>query len=510
MNQTEKPPPTHKRLALFLAALAIAVAFAFQGTRGVQKSTECRYAESAREMLASGNWLVPTLRDRPHWTKPPLTYWTLAAGMELFGRNAWGARLPVALAFLASVWALYALGKALWNPATGLLSAMLYATSPFAVAAANVLSTDMFLALWQLLVVLAYWKAVRSDAERPRRAWILALWFFAGLAFLTKGPVGLLALLAVLLFHAWRKRRRPDLPRLFSPAGLVIFFLTAFAWYAVVVLRYPGVLGYWLHAELLGRIAGSNIDHNPEWYKPFMFYLPILLFGLGFWTLFWPGLARRRRADLRLSAAGRLFASSDPALFLGIWLFVPLAVLFGVRSRLPLYVLPLFPVVALATARAMVLVWPEGSLWRKVVPVACAAALAAIAVKAVAAYVPSKRDERPLAQAVLANATPDTSIVILDRSEKYGLLFYLDGRLRFATMRPEARPADRDAADLVREIATQPRHPRYLIIYKESAAEFELLLREAGLSYTRLPAPGGYALLILPPEPSVRVPPAPA
>ena len=60
------------------------------------------------------------------------------------------------------------------------------------------------------------------------------------------------------------------------------------------------------------------------------------------------------------------------------------------------------------------------------------------------------------------------------------------------------RPTDRDAADLVREIATRPRHPRYLIIYKESAAEFELLLQEAGLSYTRLPAPGGYALLILP------------
>jgi 4-amino-4-deoxy-L-arabinose transferase len=468
-------------------------------------------------MLETGDWLVPTLRYQPHWTKPPLTYWAVAGGMELVGRNAWGARLPIALAFVAAVWAVYALGRTLWDPATGLVSAILYATSPFAIGAANIVSTDTPLGLWQLLVVLAYWKAVRSGADRPprrsrrarptgpRRAWIFGLWFFAGLAFLTKGPAGLLALLAVFVFHAWMRRRGRDLPRLFAPVGLGLFLVTAFGWYVVVIVRYPEVLGYWLREEMLGRIAVSQIDHNPEWYKPFMLYLPILVFGLGVWTYFWPVFAYRRRADLRLAAARRLFASSEPALFLAVWLFVPLAILFVIRSRLPLYMVPLFPIVVLATARGLVLAWPGCALWRKVVPLACFAALAAIAAKGVIAYLPSDRDERPLAEAVLENATPDTCILVLDRPAKYGLEFYLDGRLEFATMRPQERPADRDAADLVRELATQPRHPRYLVIYKENADEFERLLQEAGLSYTRRPGPGHYGFLILVP-PSERSP----
>ena len=502
------PPGPDKRLALFLAVLALAVAFAFQGTRGLQESTECRYAECAREMLETGDWLVPTLRYQPHWTKPPLTYWAVAGGMELVGRNTWGARLPIALAFVAAVWVVYAIGRTLWDPATGLVSAILYATSPFAIGAANVVSTDTPLGLWQLLVVLAYWKAIRSVADRPRRAWIFGLWFFAGLAFLTKGPAGLLSLLAVFVFHAWMRHRGRDLPRLFAPVGLGLFLVTAFGWYVAVIARYPDVLGYWLREEMLGRIAVSQIDHNPEWYKPFILYLPILVFGPGVWTYFWPVLAYRRRAALRLSAMKHLFASSEPVLFLAVWLLVPLAILFLIRCRLPLYMVPLFPIVVLATARGLVLAWPGRALWRKVVPLACFAALAAIAVKGVIAYLPSDRDERPLAEAVLENATPDTCILVLDRPAKYGLEFYLDGRLEFATMRPEARPADRDAADLVRELAMQPRHPRYLVIYKENADEFERLLQEAGLSYTRRHGPGHYGFLILVP-PSERSPTIP-
>ena len=514
---TPHEPRPNKRLYLFLAAVALLVAFAFQGARGLLESTECRYAECSREMLESGDWLVPTLRYQPHWTKPPLTYWTIAGGMELVGRNAWGARLPIAFAFVAAVWAVYAIGRTLWDPATGLVSAILYATSPFAIAAANVVSTDTPLGLWQLLVVLAYWKVIRSGADRPprrsrrarptgpRRAWILGLWFFAGLAFLTKGPAGLLALLAVFVFHAWMRRRGRDLPRLFAPVGLGLFLVVAFGWYVVVIVCYSGVLGYWLREEMLGRIAVSQIDHNPEWYKPFILYLPILVFGLGVWTYFWPVLAYRRRADLRLAAARRLFASSEPALFLAVWLFVPLAILFLIRCRLPLYMVPLFPIVALATARGLVLAWPGRALWRKVVPLACFAALAAIAGKGVIAYLPSGKDERPLAEAVLENATPDTCILVLDRPAKYGLEFYLDGRLEFATMWPQERPADRDAGDLVRELATQPRHPRYLVIYKENADEFERLLQDAGLSYTRRHGPAHYGFLILVP-PSERSP----
>ncbi|MCK4510708.1 glycosyltransferase, partial [bacterium] len=74
---------------VLLIVLAALLAFAFQGSRGLYETTEGRYAESAREMLETGDWLVPRLDYEPHWTKPPLTYWALAGGMALLGENEW-------------------------------------------------------------------------------------------------------------------------------------------------------------------------------------------------------------------------------------------------------------------------------------------------------------------------------------------------------------------------------------------------------------------------------------
>ena len=84
--------PSRPAYAL-LVVVAVLAAFAFQGTRGLYASSETRYAECAREMVASGNWLEPTLAGEPHWTKPPLTYWAIAGGMVLLGRSEWAVRL---------------------------------------------------------------------------------------------------------------------------------------------------------------------------------------------------------------------------------------------------------------------------------------------------------------------------------------------------------------------------------------------------------------------------------
>ena len=91
-------PPTDTRSSILVTAVAVLVAFSFQGTRGLYGTTEGRYAESAREMLETGHGLVPQLDYQPHWTKPPLSCWTIAGGMALLGVNEWGARLSGALA----------------------------------------------------------------------------------------------------------------------------------------------------------------------------------------------------------------------------------------------------------------------------------------------------------------------------------------------------------------------------------------------------------------------------
>ena len=73
-----------------MLALALLVGFSFQGSRGLYETTEGRYVEVAREMVETGNWIEPTLGYRPHWAKPPLTYWAIAGGIKLLGVNEWG------------------------------------------------------------------------------------------------------------------------------------------------------------------------------------------------------------------------------------------------------------------------------------------------------------------------------------------------------------------------------------------------------------------------------------
>ena len=128
-----------------MAFLALFVAFSFQGSRGLYETTEGRYAECSREMLERDNYLEPTLGYRPHFTKPPLTYWAIAGGMRLLGPNEWGVRLYNAIAFFLTVLAIAWIGATLWGKPTGIMAGLIYASSPFPVFGAYAVSTDTLL-----------------------------------------------------------------------------------------------------------------------------------------------------------------------------------------------------------------------------------------------------------------------------------------------------------------------------------------------------------------------------
>ena len=102
---------TTRRPPWWLIALLVLMAFAFQGTRAIWEPDEGRYTAVGLNMLESGDWLVPTLDgEHAHLTKPPITYWAIAAGVGLLGHNEWGARPPGALAFVATVLVVSRLG----------------------------------------------------------------------------------------------------------------------------------------------------------------------------------------------------------------------------------------------------------------------------------------------------------------------------------------------------------------------------------------------------------------
>ena len=482
---TPWPDLAARRARALLAGLAVLVAFAFQGSRGLYETTEGRYAESALEMVQRGDLLEPTLAGRPHWTKPPLAYWPIAAGIALAGANGWGARASNAIAFCLAVLLVAGCGAALWDRATGVVAGLVYASSPFPAGAAYAVSADTLLALFELLAVYCYLRA-RRDPDAPRvRWWVRGMWVAWGLAFLTKGPVGLLPLLAVALFEHRAGRR----VRLGDPAGLVAFALVAFSWYAWEGLRHPGLLAYYVRDEVIGRTLSNEFHRNPEWYKPFAIYLPALVLGQGAWLFFGARVVRRER----LLAPRALWArvrGGGAASFLLLWLAVPLAVLWLSSSRLVLYVLPVYAPIALAVARAVTAGLAPAAALRRATAVAVPSALVLVLLKGAAAYAapPSPKDMGRLYAATRAAAGPAAEVRVYGEDRLFGLQFYLRGQLRRVS-RGGAEPwADERLDETLANLRRAPGRSHVLVCPAREAPALEAALAEAGLPHRRVTA----------------------
>jgi len=425
-------PGPHVRLPGWLPLLLVVLAFAFQGTRGIWEPDEGRYTAVAVNMLESGDWLVPTLNgDEPHLTKPPLTYWLLAASFAVLGHNEWAARLPGALAYVGTGLLVFGLARRL-VPAAPVLATLAWALGLGTVMAANVVSTDNLLALFETAAVYAFVRAWHGRAE-PDRRWIRLMWAGFGLAFLTKGPPGLLPLLAIVAFLAVHERA--SLRRLFDLPGLLVFALVAFTWFALLVAQDPGRLGYFLGYEVYDRVFTAKHDRNAEWYGGLEVYGPVLLVGTLPW---WPLALRAAGGPRRAWSAcrARLRSRHREWLLLAWWLLLPLAVFLLARSRLQLYVLPLFVPWALMVARPLA-GWP----WLTPARLAATAGVTAavlLGLKATLSHWPADRDAREMARSIDALLAAHGGAQLRSESHARGRRPVLAGidEIAFVGMRP--------------------------------------------------------------------------
>jgi len=478
--------------------LAGAVGLGFQGSHGFLESTEGRYAEAAREMLETGNWLVPQLDYHPHWTKPPLTYWAIIGGMKLLGENEWGVRLYSAVAFVALAWVIARIGALLWDRRTGIWAALLYATAPFAVYAASSVQTDILLSLWEACVVLAYWEARNTQAIRLRKAWIVALWIFMGLAFLTKGPPGLLTPLAVAAFEFFMRRTGREKITFLLPAGVAAFIAIGGAWFLVVILRTPGLLSYFLGEELIGRVFTAQFNRNPHWYAPIYVYgLPLLL-GLGPIAAVWFIAAKRYGKSLRWSGIGNRLRQHEHGLFLLVWLGLPLVIFSISESRLLLYILPVFPAVALATARLLAVAFMSVKTEQRVWKYALAMAFVLLSAKGILGYVPNTADTRPLYQFIQKFSGKDTEYLSYESTRLYGLQFYLHGHLTRLWKLPQDKQTLSGIDAALDDMKSNPKHETYLFVTtsKNDSADLESHLSFRGIPIEKANFRGKYDIFI--------------
>ncbi|MBI3736816.1 glycosyltransferase family 39 protein [Candidatus Sumerlaeota bacterium] len=312
--------------------LYFAIAFGAWGGRPLWAPDEGRYAEVAREMIASGDWIMPHLSGHAHLTKPPFTYWITAIGMEIFGQNEWGARFFLSLAFFGAILCVREIGRTWgWNELESHMAGLVFGTSVLSYACGHVLTTDMFLTFWETLGILSAWKVWKGIGRLP--VWRIVFWTAFGMAFLTKGPPGWIPLAVILAYLAARPNRTPHGRLLISPLGIAAMVIISGGWFAALIWQDHTLLAYFLKNETYNRIFTTEHRRN----NPFWMYIPTLVLGSLPWTCLWAEIYRRARARLGLGWRNL----SDIQQFTVLWFSISFAVFTLARSRLALYVVPM-------------------------------------------------------------------------------------------------------------------------------------------------------------------------
>jgi len=448
-----------------LAALLLVLAFAFQGTRGLWEPDEGRYAVAGINMLRGGDWLVPTVDgEHPHLSKPPMMYWALALSFRAFGVGEWAARLPGALAFVCTGLFVFGIGRRLCA-ARPWLPAVVWSLSFGPFVSANIVSSDALLTCFETGAVFAF---VEAWSAPPGAAggWIRLMWLIWGAAFVTKGPPGLLPLLGIAVFLATVDRKR--LRDLLDPAGLLLFAVVAFTWFAVLVAQDPARLQYFLGYEVFDRVFTPIHGRNAAWYGGIVAYFPALLVG----PLPWSVLAVMAAGGPKAACVGlwaRARQREPQSLLLLCWFSLPFAAFVLASSRLPLYVLPLFVPLSVMLARGLA-GWPWLTT-RRLQIIGATTALALLASKGLVAHWHFEKDARSTAEAIagMIDTRRFDGITFVDMPAFYGLSFYLNRPTKAVPMEPgEPAPAAATAVeDLCSEIA-RPRRTLFAVKERHS------------------------------------------
>lgn len=342
-----------RRLIFALCLLGIALLYGWRlGARSLWEPDEPRYAEIAREMIVSGDWIEPRLDFLKYYEKPPLTYWITALSFSAFGISETTARLGPVLAALALLSGTWLLGRRLYDEWTANLGTLAFALSLYAWITGRLLLTDIFLAAGVIWAVAGYVMAAEegTKARSPSKGMAVAGAALA-VAWMAKGPVGLVIPLLGIVPHAWLGRKEVRVgARGWLLAGGV-FALLGVPWFVAICVRDPSFAEFFFYHEHVLRYLTPEARRPQSWY----FYLLVLLVGLfpisvlipwGSYRA-WPGLrprTREGRGSLLLTGLG----------FLTL-LFFTLS-----HSKLATYVLPAAPAFALLTARGLRLAMGSG------------------------------------------------------------------------------------------------------------------------------------------------------
>jgi 4-amino-4-deoxy-L-arabinose transferase-like glycosyltransferase len=334
---------------LLLAALAF---FGGLGRGAIADSDEAFYAEAAREMIASGDWLTPHFNYDPRFQKPPLYYWLTAVTYLVLGPTEFAARLWSAIAGVGLAIVTMKCGRRWFDDTTGLLAGAITATSFGYFAIARMALPDLPLAFF---ITVTIWTAFVATLERERnpRRWLVLAAASAALGFLMKGPLAVVIPALVVVPTLLLERRTFNLREADFAIASVWFVAIAAPWYVAMWMTHgPEYLQGFFVGDNYERFTTTRFN-DP---RPWSFYLPVMAGGLLPWTpltIAWLSPMMQfltRRRDVR---------ALDVRLIL--WIVLPLAFFTVSVGKQPRYILPILPPLAILLASSIV---ERTSEWR--------------------------------------------------------------------------------------------------------------------------------------------------
>ena len=313
------PPPLRHFLFVFLIALAALTHLATISWSDLYNHTEGQYAGAAREMVESHQWLWPTNDSLPRLPKPPLLYWLIIASFKIFGVNAPAARLPIAVAMIASSALTFLIAEKLADYWRGFYAGLIFLCSCGTAVLGRVLMPEP---LFSAFIAAAIFCGVSGYQRRRGRGWwFLGLWICCALACLTKSLLGLVYPLTIfLLLSTFYREARMRFGRLFHWTYILIFVALVIPWYVATELHFPGFLRQLIQVEWVGHLRSfSHVSGSDNGVPRFQFIWMHLVWWFPWSIAILPGAIFAWRKVVRPDEV--TFAAALPLIWMAVIFF---------------------------------------------------------------------------------------------------------------------------------------------------------------------------------------------
>lgn len=326
---------------LILFLFCVPLFFFGLGGRPLWDTDEGMHAATSKDMVLSGDWVTPTFNGEKFYDKPILHTWFVALSFLIFGFTEFAARLPAALLGLGGVMITYLFGRRMFGSTVGFVSSVILATSLEYFLLSQTVIHDSSLAFFMLLALFSFYTGFKD--ERHRKRYFLLFYVSLGFSMLAKGPVGVVLPALIIGLFLVLKKRLSFLREMQIGWGLLIFLAVAAPWYILISLRNQDYGANFFIQNNVMRFLSPQARHH----GPFYYYFPVLFGGFLPWSfLLPPAFLRAFRMPLR--------KIEEDDLFLLLWFFSIFIFFSLASSKLPTYILPLFPAVSLLA----------GALWK--------------------------------------------------------------------------------------------------------------------------------------------------